>query len=199
MKDLRKNLKNALIQVISELPEGGLIHSTKEGRLLVLSKLGVLDESYWGMYDRGVSVFSNNLSSVVYELKKKGLISVPKPLYWGKPAVQPSLFGSEEVVISDEVVVSVVGGGEGGKKKEIEVVGDGLTVEERVLKKLVDLKGEVVLSQAVKDMGGWFADGGCYGGYGNFPRYVCEGGVNGRGVVSKPCPLRSFCKIESGF
>jgi len=197
MKDLRKTLKMVLIQIISELPEGGMIHSSKEGRMLVLSRLGVLDEGHWGVYDRGVSAFANNLSSVVHELKKKGLLSIPKPMYWGRPSVQVSLFGEDNVKKDIEIISSDVGSYEEVEIKKEE--SDGLTMEERMLKKLVDLKGDVVLSQAVRDIGGWYSDGGCYGGYGSFSLRVCEGGLNGSGKMLKSCPLRSFCKKESGF
>lgn len=70
-KDLRKTLKVVLTQVINDLPDGKLLHSTREGKAILLAKLGVSDENHWGVYDRGISVFTNNLSSVccVYALK----------------------------------------------------------------------------------------------------------------------------------
>jgi len=194
-KDLRKTLKLVLTQVVAELPEGKMLHSTREGKAIVLSKLGVVDENHWGVYDRGVSVFTNNLSSVVYELKKKGLITVPKPLHWGKPAVQESLFEkieeqvsiveTEEVLTKEELIEEEV-------EQEKEEV---LTVEERHLLNQVSLKGMSVLAQAIKDMGGYYSegDGGCYGGYGKLPMVICEGGIY-KGKVLKPCALRSFCK-----
>lgn len=193
-KDLRKTLKLVLTQVVAELPEGKMIHSTREGKAIVLSKLGVSDENHWGVYDRGVSVFTNNLSSVVYELKKKGVLTVPKPLHWGKPAVQESLFVEEvveevEAVVEEDVVVEKV-------VEEVKTAGESvLTVEEKHLLNQVSLKGMSVLAQAIKDMGGYYceAEGGCYGGYGKLPMVICEGGVY-KGKVLKPCALRSFCK-----
>jgi hypothetical protein len=202
MKDLRKNLKSILIQMISELPEGGIISSSK-GRGVILSRMGVLDENHWGVYDRGVSVFANNLSSVIYELKKKGILSVPKPLHWGRPAVQESLFIQEGVGEVQEEVVQVE---EVDEVQEEEVQGGrvqeegDLTIEERYLKNQVGLKGLVVLDQAIKDMGGRYdsGEGGCYGGYGKLPAYICDGGLNGRGVMLRACALRFFCKKEGG-
>jgi hypothetical protein len=204
VKDLRKTLKVVVTEVISELPEGKMIHSTREGKVLVLSKLGVVDENHWGVYDRGVSVFTNNLSSVVFELKKKGILTVPKPLHWGKPAVQESLFAevnvAQEVKEEEEEEVLVE---EESKKvdKDVEVSDFyEMTVEERHLLSQVNLKGMSVLSQAIKDMGGYYgsSEGGCYGGYGKLPVAICEGGLL-HSKVLKPCPLRSFCKKESGL
>ena len=190
-KDLRKTLKVVVQQVILELPEGAMIHSGKEGKALVLSKLGVVDENHWGVYDRGVSVFTNNLSSVVFELKKKGVLVVPKPLHWSRPARQESLFVEElveevEEVIEEEVVVEEV------IKEEVKTAGESvLTVEEKHLLNQVSLKGMSVLAQAIKDMGGYYceAEGGCYGGYGKIPMVICEGGLY-KGKVLKPCALR---------
>jgi hypothetical protein len=196
-KDLRKTLKVVLTQVINDLPEGKMLHSTREGKAIVLSKLGVSDENHWGVYDRGVSVFTNNLSSVVYELKKKGILTVPKPLHWGKPAVQESLF------IEDPIVEEESSQKEELPKKIVEeqpkkVVEDILTVEERHLLNQVSLKGISVIEQAIKDMGGYYgsSDGGCYSGYGKLPVAVCEGGLY-KGKILIPCVLRSFCKKES--
>ena len=201
-KDLRKTLKVVLTQVVGELPEGKMIHSTKEGKALVLGKLGVVDENHWGVYDRGVSIFTNTLSSVVFELKKKGVLTVPKPLHWGKPAVQESLFievvapveieeVEEEDVKEEDVKEEDVK--EEDVKEEVEDI--KMTVEEKHLLNQVNLKGMSVLSQAIKDMGGYFgsSEGGCYGGYGKLPVSICEGGVY-KGKVLKPCALRSFCK-----
>jgi len=197
-KDLRKTLKLVLTQVISELPAGKMLHSTREGKALLLSKLGVLDENHWGVYDRGVSVFTNNLSSVVFELKKKGILTVPKPLHWGKPAIQESLFIDEQeleiAVIEEPKVVEVV------VQEEPKVQAENLlTVEERHLLNQVSLKGLSVIEQSIKDMGGYYceAEGGCYGGYGKLPLVICEGGLY-KGKVLIPCVLRSFCKKESG-
>jgi hypothetical protein len=203
-KDLRKTLKLVLTQVISELPEGRMIHSTREGKGLVLAKLGVVDENHWGVYDRGVSVFTNNLSSVVFELKKKGVLTVPKPLHWGKPAVQESLFSEPEsvdVVESKEEEEEVVADVDQGQEEVVVVADQGqeedikMTVEEKHLLNQVNLKGMLVLNQAIKDMGGYYgsSEGGCYGGYGKLPVAICEGGVY-KGKVLKPCALRSFCK-----
>jgi hypothetical protein len=203
-KDLRKTLKLVLTQVISELPDGKMIHSTREGKVLVLSKLGVVDENHWGVYDRGVSVFTNNLSSVVFELKKKGVLTVPKPLHWGKPAVQESLFSEPEsvdVVESKEEEEEVVADVDQGQEEVVVVADQGqeedikMTVEEKHLLNQVNLKGMLVLNQAIKDMGGYYgsSEGGCYGGYGKLPVAICEGGVY-KGKVLKPCALRSFCK-----
>jgi len=190
-KDLRKTLKLVLTQVVAELPEGKMLHSTREGKAIVLSKLGVVDENHWGVYDRGVSVFTNNLSSVVYELKKKGLITVPKPLHWGKPAVQESLFEKIEEQVSIVETEEVV---EQEKEEVVEQEKEEvLTVEEKHLLNQVSLKGMSVLAQAIKDMGGIYGEGGCYGGYGKLPVVICEGGVY-KGKVLKPCALRSFCK-----
>jgi hypothetical protein len=202
-KDLRKTLKLVLTQVISELPEGKMIHSTREGKVLVLSKLGVVDENHWGVYDRGVSVFTNNLSSVVFELKKKGILTVPKPLHWGKPAVQESLFSEPELVdvVESKEEEEVVADVDQGQEEVVVVADQGqeedikMTVEEKHLLNQVNLKGMLVLNQAIKDMGGYYgsSEGGCYGGYGKLPVSICEGGVY-KGKVLKPCALRSFCK-----
>jgi len=198
-KDLRKTLKLVLTQVVAELPEGKMLHSTREGKAIVLSKLGVVDENHWGVYDRGVSVFTNNLSSVVYELKKKGLITVPKPLHWGKPAVQESLFEKIEeqvsIVETEEVVEQEKEEVVEQEKEEVveQEKEEVLTVEEKHLLNQVSLKGMSVLAQAIKDMGGIYGEGGCYGGYGKLPVVICEGGVY-KGKVLKPCALRSFCK-----
>lgn len=190
-KDLRKNLKEVLTQLISELPEGKVLHSTKEGKPMLLAKLGVNDENHWGIYDRGVSLFTNNLSSVIFELKKKGLISIPKPLHWAKPAVQESLF--EEVIVKEEKkepVQQVIT----PKKEEplLEEENEYLSKEERLLSHQVKIKGESILTQAIKDMGGLYGEGGCYGGYGKLPLAICNGGLY-KDKILKPCPLRSFC------
>jgi hypothetical protein len=198
-KDLRKTLKVILTQVILELPEGKMLHSTREGKSLVLSRLGVSDENYWGVYDRGVSVFTNNLSSVVYELKKKGILTVPKPLHWGKPSVQESLFETEVVMnekqedetIEEKIVVDVVLP-EVVSKTDLQ---EDETIEEKHLKNQVALKGLMVLNQAIKDMGGYYGseEGGCYGGYGKLPMAICDGGEY-KGKKLRPCALRMFCK-----
>jgi hypothetical protein len=207
-KDLRKTLKVVLTQVVMEIPEGGMIHSGKEGKALVLAKLGVVDENHWGVYDRGVSVFTNNLSSVVFELKKKGILAVPKPLHWSRPAVQESLFlekeeeviieeknniEEEKVIIEEEKVITDLI--EEEVILEEEDAGLSMTVEEKHLLNQVNLKGMSVLAQAIKDMGGYYgsSEGGCYGGYGKLPVAICEGGVY-KGKMLKPCALRSFCK-----
>lgn len=200
-KDLRKTLKVILTQVILELPEGKMLHSTREGKSLVLSRLGVSDENYWGVYDRGVSVFTNNLSSVVYELKKKGILTVPKPLHWGKPAVQESLFEpdvvsdeKEEETIEENIVVEAVLPSSTSTSTNTNTKDDE-TIEEKHLKNQVALKGMVVLNQAIKDMGGYYGseEGGCYGGYGKLPLAICDGGEY-KGKKLRPCALRMFCK-----
>ena len=200
-KDLRKTLKVILTQVILELPEGKMLHSTREGKSLVLSRLGVSDENYWGVYDRGVSVFTNNLSSVVYELKKKGILTVPKPLHWGKPAVQESLFEpdvvsdeKEEETIEENIVVEAVLPSSTSTSTNTNTKDDE-TIEEKHLKNQVALKGMVVLNQAIKDMGGYYGseEGGCYGGYGKLPMAICDGGEY-KGKKLRPCALRKFCK-----
>lgn len=199
-KDLRKTLKVILTQVILELPEGKLIHSSKEGRSILLSRLGVSDENYWGVYDRGVSVFKNNLSSVVYELKKKGVLTVPKPLHWGKPAVQESLFDLDQEKdnavqeIEEEIIVSVDEYLEEENEKAT-IEEKDITIEEKHLMNQVALKGLVVLNQAIKDMGGYYGseEGGCYGGYGKLPMAICDGGEY-KGKKLRPCALRKFCK-----
>lgn len=191
-KDLRKNLKVALTQLLAELPEGKVIHSTKEGKPKLLALLGVNDENHWGIYDRGVSLFTNNLSSVIYELKKKGLITIPKPLHWSRPAVQESLFEiQEEKTIEPSIVEPAIL--EEKKEKPLLIEDDGyLSKEERLLAHQVKIKGDAILTQAIKDMGGLYGEGGCYGGYGKLPIAICDGGVY-KDKVLKPCALRSFC------
>jgi len=190
-KDLRKNLKVALTQLLSELPEGKLIHSTKEGKPKLLALLGVNDETHWGIYDRGVSLFTNNLSSVIFELKKKGVIAIPKPLHWSRPAVQESLFVTEEVKIEDPVVNPIILE-EQKIEKPVDVDDGYLSKEERLLTHQVKIKGDAILTQAIKDMGGLYGEGGCYGGYGKLPLAICDGGLY-KDKVLKPCALRSFC------
>ena len=49
-KNLRKEIKNAIIQVIHNLPTNGSIPS-KEGKQAVLTLLGSNDEFEWGKYN----------------------------------------------------------------------------------------------------------------------------------------------------
>jgi hypothetical protein len=84
MSDLRKSIRQALTEVISSLEEGATIEK-KVAKKKILEKLGATDDKKWGVSNGGISVFQSNLSNIVDDMRKKGLLSTPSSDTYGHP------------------------------------------------------------------------------------------------------------------
>jgi len=87
MSDLRKNIRQALTEIVSGLSENQTIEK-KVAKKQILEKLGATDDKQWGVSSGGISVFQSNLSNIVDDMRKKGLLSTPSSDTYGHPTME---------------------------------------------------------------------------------------------------------------
>ena len=86
MSNLRSEIRQALTEVINGLSENQTIEK-KVAKKQILSKLGASDDKQWGVSNGGISVFQSNLSNIVDDMRKKGLLSTPSSDTYGHPSM----------------------------------------------------------------------------------------------------------------
>ena len=82
MSNLRSDIRQALTEIVSSLGENQTIEK-KVAKKQILEKLGASDDKAWGVSAGGISVFQSNLSNIVDDMRKKGLLSTPSSDTYG--------------------------------------------------------------------------------------------------------------------
>jgi len=87
MSNLRSEIRQALTEIVSGLGENQTIEK-KVAKKQILEKLGANDDKVWGVSNGGISVFQSNLSNIVDDMRKKGLLSTPTSDTYGHPNME---------------------------------------------------------------------------------------------------------------
>jgi hypothetical protein len=87
MSNLRSEIRQALTEIINTLNENQTIEK-KVAKKQILEKLGASDDKQWGVSSGGISVFQSNLSNIVDDMRKKGLLSTPSSDTYGHPKME---------------------------------------------------------------------------------------------------------------
>ena len=112
MSNLRSEIRQALTEIVSSLGENQTIEK-KVAKKQILEKLGASDDKAWGVSSGGISVFQSNLSNIVDDMRKKGLLSTPSSDTYGHPNmgsvkkngdVERKAFNPYEVKATEDVV-----------------------------------------------------------------------------------------------
>ena len=86
MSNLRSEIRQALTEIVSSLGENQTIEK-KVAKKQILDKLGATDDKAWGVSAGGISVFQSNLSNIVDDMRKKGILSTPSSDTYGHPGM----------------------------------------------------------------------------------------------------------------
>lgn len=86
MSNLRSEIRQALTEIINTLNENQTIEK-KVAKKQILEKLGASDDKQWGVSSGGISVFQSNLSNIVDDMRKKGILSTPSSDTYGHPSM----------------------------------------------------------------------------------------------------------------
>ena len=86
MSNLRSEIRQALTEIVNGLSETQTIEK-KVAKKQILEKLGATDDKQWGVSSGGISVFQSNLSNIVDDMRKKGLLSTPSSDTYGHPSL----------------------------------------------------------------------------------------------------------------
>ena len=214
MSNLRSEIRQALTEIVSSLGENQTIEK-KVAKKQILEKLGASDDKAWGVSSGGISVFQSNLSNIVDDMRKKGLLSTPSSDTYGHPnmgsvkkngEVERKAFNPYELkeepkkavdkpisFDNDDKIVLI----EEPKKPMLKskVDADDILSDleepksdaERIFRAYVKERGVSLLNTAINDFVGKKGQGGCYGDYTEGDD-ACDGNPS--------CPLRGFCKKE---